>query len=228
MRTLFTIAVFSGLIVTSGCGLLHSSDQSGNGKVRILEPPGDSSSPIIVGDGSIHIRQHDYAVHLADLEHAGISLLSHQAVDVAFVRCNAGHGQDGTDASQCTKPTPKNSVTLLGKSWNLQVTDSNNSHLVNLSNPDPNFPGFILVSVGDANSSVMGTEPEDNGDGVGLQVKCKQGATNCAGNLASAVVTANGVSSTLQCPNPDGNKICTIRLRYCTVDTAGNPDPKCK
>jgi hypothetical protein len=227
MQKLMLIAV-PMIILAAAVYITHSIDTGShnqpNGPIifNMLEDNGSSSSPIIVGDGSIHVRQYENLIHELDGNHAYISMDQHTAIQVTDGSCQ----NKNTPSADCTIT---NSPTPLFAPWTIQLNDKNGKSLGTLGTPDGNFPGLILFSTADANHTIVGREPDKHdshgkrGDGGGF-LECSQDASNCSANATfySAAVIANGSpgatpSLCQSLPSgSDGNPHCILKIAYCT------------
>jgi hypothetical protein len=175
----------------------------------MLEPGGPDSSPIIITDGSVHVRQKDGGVTQLDLNHGVINFKNHRAVDVKSGPCPVP-----TSTGNCVFGVAQ----PLTAPWTIQLKDSGGNIVGTLSAPDQT--GLILFSAADSTHTLAleddnpsGSNP---GDGEGF-VECGA-SSSCTASLASAVITLNSGTSAntpLPCTNP-GTQKCTLKLRYCT------------
>lgn len=166
---------------------------------RILpEPTGSDGSPIIVGSGSFHIRQYDYAILPIDPQHFHINLYQHEARSASFGYCKS---MTATKNGSCTWAlTTAINVNL---PWVLQLLDTSGSPAGQLAVDYGSFPQFVLVS----SNNVLTPEADNGGDGEGYMTS---GIT-----LGSAQLTQNGSTlASYTCAAPSGNS-CTIRILYC-------------
>jgi hypothetical protein len=184
------------------------------------EDNGSNSSPIIVGDGSINVRQFDNLIHEIDGNHAYVSITAHAAALVIDKACPPPTAPE--------HDMPSGKCTALGQSrtltapWNIQLLDSGGKTMGNIGASDSNFPGFILFTTVDSAHTMVGREPDNGGDGEGF-VECAQGASKCTAGLAAAIVTLNNgsVSSYPLCNTLTGGQHCLLKIAYCDGATIG-------
>jgi hypothetical protein len=188
------------------------------------EDNGSNSSPIIVGDGSINVRQYDNLIHEIDGNHAYVSLTGHAAALITDKSCSPPTGPEhDTPSKLCTA---LGAVSTLAAPWNIKLLDSGGNAMGNIGASDSNFPGFIIFSTADSTHTIVGREPDNGGDGEGY-VECAQGASKCNAGLASAIVTQGGTSTNYPlCSNLPNGKHCLLQIAYC--DTATIAAKNCK
>jgi hypothetical protein len=193
--------------------------------LKPMEDNGGNSSPIIVGDGSINVRQFDNLIHEIDNNHAYITETNHTAVSVTYGTCGAPTPPEhDTPWASCT---PSGISTSLTAHWNIQLNDSSGNVMGNIGASDPNFKGLIMFSTVDLAHTMVGREPDNGGDGEGF-VECAAGASKCTAGLNSATITLNSGSSasTTLCPSVASGSHCILRIRYCNPTAVG--DGSCK
>jgi hypothetical protein len=220
-------AVYVTYRSANSAGYLRGSKEA---QVHILQDNGSNSSPVSVGDGSIHVRQFDNLIHEIDSSHAFIDLLSHVAVSVTDGSCP----QADTYYKKCTLVSGT-SIPLYAP-WTIQLQDTGGHPMGTLSVTDKSFPQLMIFSTVDTAHTIVGREPDNSdadgrGDGEGF-VECAQGASKCYGqaSLGKAAVTVNG-------PNPNNNNVpgptgalcqtlngghCILRIAYCNATAISN------
>lgn len=197
-------------------------DKSHGGK----DTGGSSDSPIIVGDGSVHVRQHDGLIHLLsnDMNHAYVNLDGHVAVKVtdgacrnpnaAWASCNPG------------------SSTALKAPWRIEFFDSANANQAvgSLTAADEYFPAFVIFATAGSASTL--TPIADNvsggtpGDGAGVAA-CSQGGAHCTGLGSARLMLNNGAAANIPLCQNLGGRHCIVKISYCKQDIAADPN-QCK
>jgi len=199
--------------------LESGSPAAGPFVMRPFEDNGGNSSPIIVGDGSVNVRQKDNLIHEIDGNHAYVNLTAHSAASVVDGSCPAPVGMEhDTPWAACNALGGSSTLTA---PWNIQLKDANGQVMGNIGAADSNFPSLIMFSTIDTAHTIVGREPDNGspGDGEGF-VECAQGASKCKAALASATITYGGSTVNYPlCGHVPNGKHCILRINYCDAST---------
>jgi hypothetical protein len=192
----------------------------GRGEFHVLEETGSSDSPIIVGNGSVHVRQKEGKIHQVDGANAVVDLLGHVAVSVSDYSCAKDNSTASVDAN-CTLI----STTKLAAPWQIQLQRANGSKVVGtigtLIQANGDFPGLLAFSAIPAeHPHTISSDPDNGGDGTGFKEDCAQCTSDHAPmpNLSSASITNNGPNPTVPkalCSGISSGQNCMLKISYC-------------
>jgi hypothetical protein len=172
-----------------------------------IGPLDSDSSPIIISDGSVHIRHKKKITPGGDARHASIDISKHDSEDIVISNCAPGHSSDMSDCKRSSDAQPPQAG-LVGKVWTLTVMDKAGQTVATLTNDTQDHATVSLTSAYD-----LAPENSNGSDPAGL-VECADDSCR----LGAAVLEVRGGNKyTMDCPtdDQDGRK-CTIRVRYCS------------
>jgi len=217
----------------------------------VRQPTGSDGSPIIISDGSLHLRQWDNAAYALDIQHLYINLGDHRVDQIEVGTCDTGgdkgyHSAAGANVKNKCTFVLANTYLVPGR-WLLQVLDSSGTAIESLGAVDTN--GMVAASV--SNTSYVLNGELDNqddgnkrGDGEGWTVACSPPSSASSGSCtdpkaANVVLTLMDqvdqhgqplppTQVTVPCSSSiaaDGTPVtCTIRIRYCRNGKIGTKD----
>lgn len=204
--------------------------QEVRGNQSILEdPPGQGDSPIIIGNGSVHVRTREGKFHKMDDTRVLIDIEGYNPTSVAGTVC-AKSNTTATANASCGLYA--NSFSPLTAPWSIQLvsggqlgTDGSwtggtvvGTFGTAVTDSSGVFPG-LLAFTASSSAYAISQESDNGGDGSGF-AECVHGTCAAEISLNYAAVTTNGGHSvkhpTNLCPSPTANASnCVIKISYC-------------
>ncbi len=209
------VATYETYSMANGAGYQRGKK---DGQVHTEEDSGSGDSPIIVGNGSIHIRQSDSLIHQQDNTNVLIDLVNHQAVRVRGYSCVKDNSKTAKAKATCTFVIEA----PLKSPWKIELRDggaggSLMATLKTVIQANADWPALLALSTVDA-SHAIGPQEGDNGDGSGRGDGF--GFPESSARFDSAIVTSSGggTPNTQLCQNKP-SQYCLLKISYCDVNT---------
>ena len=215
------IAAYITYSLADGAGYQRGKRESG---IRIFEDSGSGDSPIIVGNGTIHIRQWDSLIHQQDSTSVLVDLINHQAVRVRGYSCAKDNSKTSKANSNCTYITES----PLSSPWKIELRDGGAAGALmatmkTVIQANADWPALLALTAVDANHPFGPKEGDNGGGGRGDGY----GYPESPAKFDSAIVTyTGGATPNVQLCQNQPNQYCLLKISYCNATIPiGSCDP---